>query len=210
MTFGTVASVVGIAAGVNSLMGGGGGGGGGGSYGQQVQQQADPFAPYRSNLGAMYSAALSQGGTADVTQMPGWSQYKSGVMDPAMEATKRSMAASGQLQSGAEQLALQDVGQRGYYGFMTDYLNRLAQGSGATNNPATAAGMGLGAQQSYQQAQMQGLGGIMQNLKGLYSGSSGYGYTGSGSYTDSAVYTGAASSPTTYLYDDPMQLYGGM
>ena len=32
-------------------------------------------------------------------------------------------------------------------------------------------------------------------------------YGGSGSYTDSAVYTGAPSSPSTYLYDDPMALW---
>jgi hypothetical protein len=168
-----IASVLGIAASVNSLTGGGvtntlgitdsssqvGGGTGAG-----VAAAADPFAQYRSGLGALYAGSLVQGNQMDPTKMPGYSQYKSGVMDPALETSKRSAAASGQLYSGGESIALEKTAGQGYYGFMTDYMNRLAQGSGATQSPATAVGMGVGQGNLNNAAVMQGLGGITQGL----------------------------------------------
>ena len=99
--------------------------------------------------------------------MPGYSQFQSGVLDPAMEASKRSASKSGMLYSGNEQTALQDVGQKGYYGFMTDYLNRLAVGSGAGAAPSEAARLGLAQSSSNQQGFMQGLGGVATGLSGL-------------------------------------------
>jgi hypothetical protein len=164
---GSIAAVVGIASGVNSLMGGGGGSGSSG--GAATTAAADPFSPYRANLASMYSGALQPGAKTDLTQLPGYSQYQSGVVDPALEASKRSAAASGMMRSGNEQIALQDTAQKGYYGFMTDYLNRLAQGSGAANNPATAVGMGLNATQSGYQALGQGIGGLT-TLSNQFSG----------------------------------------
>jgi len=160
--FGEIASIISIASGINSIFGGGGGGGGGGGSGgnQNVIQAADPLAPFRANLASMYSSYLQPGANVDVTSMPGYSAYKTGIMDPALEASKRSAAASGQLYSGGEQIGLQNVAQRGYYGFMTDYLNRLAQGSGATIAPAGAVGLGLNAAQSGYQAVGQGIGGL--------------------------------------------------
>ena len=162
MTFGTVASVVGIATGIKSLTSSPG------QAGQQAQQAVDPFAQYRSELGGMYSAALKQGSTTDITKMPGFSQFQTGVMDPALEASKRSSAASGMLRSGNEQIALQDTAQRGYYGFMTDYMNRLATGSGAGYAPAQGGQAGIAASNAQQQAQMQGIGGILQGASSLY------------------------------------------
>lgn len=173
MTFGTVASVVGIATGIKSLTSSPG------QAGQQAQQAVDPFAQYRPELGGMYSAALKQGGTTDITKMPGFSQFQTGVMNPALEASKRSSAASGMLRSGNEQIALQDTAQRGYYGFMTDYMNRLATGSGAGYAPAQGGQAGITASNAQQQAQMQGIGGILQGASSLY-GSSG---SGSGTNT---------------------------
>ena len=180
MSLATTAMVVGIAGGVNSLTGGGItsalGMGPKSATGAQAQQAADPFSPYRDNLAQMYSGALQPGQSADIQKMPGYSQYKTGVLDPAMEASKRSAAGSGMLYSGNEQQALQKTGQQGYYGFMTDYMNRLAQGSGAVNNPAQAAGMGLAQAGSNQQGVMQGLGGIATGLSGLsgqFGGSAG-------------------------------------
>lgn len=201
----TVGSVVGIAAGVNALtgggvtealgMGGGGSGSVGGGSGAGVQQAADPFAPYRADLAKQYADSLKPGAQTDVTQMPGYSQFKSGVMDPALEASKRSSAASGMMRSGNEQVALEGVAQRGYYGFMTDYMNRLAQGSGATNNPASAVQLGVNQGNLNDQATMQGLGSLATGLKGLYTGS------GSGS-------TGAMSPENQSYYDTQYLGYG--
>ena len=152
MPWAAISAGLGIINGINTLTNSGGSGGGG------TTQAADPFAAYRGNLASLYSGALTQGATTDPTKMPGYSQYKSGVMDPALDATKRSMAASGQMQSGNEQIALQNTAQQGYYGFMTDYMNRLAQGSGAANNPAQAVGLGLQQQQAGYTALGQGIG----------------------------------------------------
>ena len=91
----TVASVVGIATGVNALTGGGvtnalgfGGGttsagGGNTSTAAGAQAAADPFAQYRSNLGALYAGALTSGSGVDPTKLPGYSAYKTGVLDPS-------------------------------------------------------------------------------------------------------------------------------
>jgi hypothetical protein len=185
---GTIAAVVGIAGGINSLTGGGvskalGMGGsaaqgvsGSQATGAEAQAAADPFAPYRANLASMYSGALTTGGTLDPTKMPGYSQFESGVLDPAMEASKRSASKSGMLYSGNEQIDLQGIGQRGYYGFMTDYLNRLAVGSGAGAAPSEAARLGLVQAGQNQQGFMQGLGALSTGLSGLagqYGGTTG-------------------------------------
>jgi hypothetical protein len=175
-------SYVALAVGVNSLTGGSitnalgmgpsSGDRVGGGTGSGVAAAADPFAPYRSKLAELYSGALQPGTEIDITKMPGYTQFQTGVLDPALEASKRSSAASGMLRSGNEQIALQQTAQKGYYGFMTDYLNRLAQGSSATNNPATAVGMGVNQGNLNDAAFMQGLGATATALKGIYGGSS--------------------------------------
>jgi hypothetical protein len=171
-TLGNIGAAVGIASGINALTGGGvskalGIGPGAAATGTQAQTAADPFAPYRGNLAAMYSGALTSGSTLDPTKMPGYSQFESGVLNPAMEASKRSGAKSGILYSGNEQRDLQGIGQQGYYGFMTDYLNRLATGSGAGYAPSEAARLGLNQSNLNQQGFMQGLGALSTGLSGL-------------------------------------------
>jgi len=171
-TLGSIGAAVGIASGINSLTGGGvskalGIGPGSSATGAEAQIAADPFAPYRGNLAAMYSGALTSGSTLDPTKMPGYSQFESGVLNPAMEASKRSGAKSGILYSGNEQMALQGIGQQGYYGFMTDYLNRLATGSGAGYAPSEAARLGLAQAGQNQTGFMQGLGALSTGLSGL-------------------------------------------
>lgn len=170
ITLTTAASAIAIAGGINSLTGGGitNALGMGPDSGAGAQQAADPFSPYRGNLASMYAGALQPGTQTDLTQMPGYTQFQTGVMDPALEASKRSSAASGMLRSGNEQIALEQTAQKGYYGFMTDYLNRLAQGSGATNNPAQAAGMGLTQGNLNQQGFMQGLGAVSTGIAGIF------------------------------------------
>jgi len=213
---GVTASVVGIASGINSLTGGGvtsalglGGGttsasGGDTSTAAGAQAAADPFAQYRSNLGALYSGALTTGSGVDPTKLPGYSAYKTGVLDPSLEASKRSAAASGQLYSGNESIALQKTGQQGYYGFMTDYLNRLAQGSGATQNPATAAALGVQQGNISSAGVMQGLGGIATGISGLYGGTNTMGnvpYTGGNANTQYGYGVGSLLSGTSGIGD---------
>ena len=175
-TLGTLASATSIASGINALTGGGLtsalGLGEKAPTAAEAQKMADPFSPYRSKLAEMYSGALQPGTEIDVTKMPGYTQFQTGILDPALEASKRSSAASGILRSGNEQIALQKVAQQGYSGFMTDYLNRLAIGSGASVAPAQAANLGLAQGSSNAQGVMQGLGGISTGLAGLYGGSS--------------------------------------
>jgi len=169
MTFGITATGLAtgltIAGGVNALTGGGISkalGFGGSATGAEAQKMADPFMDYRANLAKMYSSALQPGQATDLKSMPGFTQFQTGVVDPAMEASKRSAAKSGMLYSGNEAMALEKTGQQSYSAFMTDYLNRLAQGSGATNNPATSAQIGLGQAAGNQQGFQQGLGSMAQ------------------------------------------------
>jgi len=197
ISLGTLASVVGIAGGIKALTSSSGGGGGAAQA--QAQQAADPFSQYRGQLGSMYAGALQPGAPSNIQNMPGYTQFNTGVMQPAMQASQRAAASAGQLYSGGEQQALQKVGQQGYYGFMTDYMNRLAQGSGAVNNPAQAASLGLNAQNQSDQAFMQGMGGIAQGLRGFSSsGSANY-----NAYNPNWVQQASENMPSTYATPDP-------
>ena len=216
-TLGNIGTAVGIASGINALTGGGvskalGIGPGAAATGTEAQTAADPFAPYRSNLAAMYSGALQPGAQVDITKMPGYSQYQTGVMDPAMEAAKRSGAKSGILYSGNEQTALQGIGQQGYYGFMTDYLNRLATGSGAGYAPSEAAKLGLNQSNLNQQGFMQGLGALSTGLSGL-SGQFGTpaGYSVAGNAAQMSAPTGFSFNDQGFSqYEAPYQYTSGM
>lgn len=251
ITLGQVGSALAIAGGINSLTGGGltkalGFGGGGTTVpnvtttkdpvtGQPkttttstdvttpggAVQTADPMSPYRSQLAQMYAGYLTGGNKTDITQMPGYSQYQTGVMDPALQAAQRTAAKSGQTFSGNEMLALQKTGQQGYYSFMNDYLNRLATASGATTSPATAAQLGVNQGNAQTQATSQGLGAVLTGAAGLLgasgltsastlsqlfggSGSSG-GATGNtyGDVSNTWVDTMSTQMPSNYNYGDP-------
>jgi len=202
MSLATVGAAIGIAGGINSLTGGGItsalGFGDKSPSGAQAQQMADPFSQYRSQLGAQYAGALTPGAQQDITQMPGYSQFKSGVLDPSLEASQRKAAGAGMLYSGNEQQALQQTAQGGYYGFMTDYMNRLAQGSGAVNNPAQAAGVGLGQGQYNQGNVMAGIGAIGQGLSGFKT-ATGYDHgAGDVSYGQYAAGSGNTAPPSAF------------
>jgi hypothetical protein len=154
---GNLGSILNIAGGINALTGGGSSG----------STTGDPFAQYRSGLAAQYAGALQPGGTTNIQGMPGYTQYNTGVMQPALQATQRAGAATGQLYSGGEAAALQKQAQQGYYGFMTDYLNRLATGSGASANPLGGAQLANTMQNQQQAGVMQGIGAIGQGVSGL-------------------------------------------
>ena len=177
---------------------------------------ADPFAPYRADLAKQYAGALTPGASSNIQAMPGYSQYNTGIMQPAMMAAQRAAAAGGNLYGGGEKARLQTLGQQGYYNFMNDYMNRLAQGSGAVNNPATAVGLSLEAardaqriQDANQKATMSNLGfgvqtfnqlGGFDTIKNLFKGSS-----------TSTPYSSAGygvSNPTNYDPYLPVGYYG--
>lgn len=197
-----LSSAITLAGSINSLFSQGS------SVNSQVQTSGDPFAPYRSGLAAQYAGALAQGSTVDPTKMPGYSQWQSGVLNPAMEAQQGKSAAAGMSGSGAEKQALQGVAQQGYSGFMNDYMNRLATGSGASQNPLGAAQLGNQVSNANQQATMQGLGAIGQGIQGLSGYLGGQGVSGAwNSMTGGAGYGGGISSGT--VSPDASNILGG-
>ena len=201
----------GITAGSSATAGTGAGTGAG-----AASNPADPFAPYRADLAKQYAGALAPGASSNIQAMPGYSQYNTGVMQPAMMAAQRAAAAGGNLYGGGEKARLQTLGQQGYYNFMNDYMNRLAQGSGAVNNPATAVQLSQEAardaqriQDANQKATMSNLGfgvqtfnqlGGFDSIKNLFKGSS-----------TSTPYSSAGygvSNPTNYDPYLPVGYYG--
>ena len=189
--------------------------GSGAGTGAGAANPADPFAPYRSNLAKQYADSLAPGASSNIQAMPGYSQYNTGVVQPAMMAAQRAAATGGNLYGGGEKARLQALGQQGYYNFMNDYTNRLERASGATNNPATAVQLSLEAardaqriQDANQKATMSNLGfgvqtfnqlGGFDSIKNLFRGSStpyssaGFNVGGSGGLDTSAYGTGLPS-----------------
>jgi len=179
-------SILNIASGINSIFNQ--------PSSTAAQTSGDPFAPYRAGLAAQYAGALQPGASTNIEAMPGYTQYNTGVMQPALQASQRAAAGAGQLYSGGEQQALQKTGQQGYYGFMTDYLNRLATGSGASANPLGGAKLGQDVSTANQQGVMQGVSAIGQGVRGLFG--TGSNFTDYGSMLGSNA---AMSAAPNYL-----------
>ena len=168
MSAATIASYVTVAAGVNSLTGGGVSklfGGQGQQSGASATATANPMAPYQAQLAQMYQGYLQPGASSNIQAMPGFSQYKTGVLDPAMEASQAKAASTGQLYSGAESAQLEQIGQQGYSGFMQNYLSNLY--TGATGNAYAGQSAGNTVNTANQQAFQQGLGSLATGLQGF-------------------------------------------
>ena len=153
-SLGAVSSVVGIASGVNSLFGGGSSGGGGGGG----QGQYDPYGQYRGQAATQLNQLMNNPSLA--MGQPGYQQ----TLQQGTRAAQRGAAATGQLQSGAEQMALQDVGQQTFGSYYNQQLANLMQLSGASQSPASA---GFAQQQAASLAQARQFGGINQLTSGL-------------------------------------------
>jgi hypothetical protein len=173
MSASVAASVVGIAAGVNSLSGGAitnaFGGGGGSSGGGSVNQGTyDPYGQYRGQAASQLNTLMNNPSLA--MSQPGYQQQ----LQQGQEQSQRGAAATGMLQSGAEASALQSQGQNTFASFYNSQLANLMQLSGASQNPAAAA---LAQQQGATAAQnrmLQGTGTLtsgLSTLGGLFSGS---------------------------------------
>lgn len=168
MSAATVASYVGIAAGVNSLTGGGVSklfGGQGQQSGASATATANPMAPYQAQLAQMYQGYLQPGASSNIQAMPGFSQFQTGVLNPALQASQAKAAGAGQLYSGAESAQLEQIGQQGYSGFMQNYLSNLY--SGATGGALAGQQAGNTVNTANQQAFQQGLGSLATGLQGF-------------------------------------------
>ena len=154
-SLGVVSSVVGIAAGANSLFGGGGGGGGSGS---PSQGQYDPYGPYRGQAASQLNQLMNNPSMA--MSQPGYQQQ----LQQGMQQTQRGAAATGMLQSGAEANALQSQGQNTFASYYNSQLANLMQLSGASQSPAAA---GLAQQQAASAAQARQFGALNQVTSGL-------------------------------------------
>jgi len=198
-----IGSIVGLASSLGKVFGGGGSGGGGSGGGgvSGTQSSADPYAAYRPAAAAEYARALTPGAAANIESMPGYTQYNTGVMQPALEASQRAAASKGQLYSGGEMQALQKTGQAGYTDFMNNYLNRLATASGAGASPYNAASLATQQQNLQDQSQAQAIGALpqqLQNLSKMFGGSSNNptGYVSGGAGTNYQGYD--YSTPVSY------------
>jgi hypothetical protein len=135
----------GVAAiGVANQMGafGSSGGSGGGGQGQY-----DPYGQYRGQAATQLNTLMNNPSTA--MSQPGYQQ----TLQQGTRAAQRGAAATGQLQSGAEQMALQDVGQSTFGSYYNQQLANLMQLSGASQSPAAA---GFAQQQAATLAQNRG------------------------------------------------------
>lgn len=192
MSASVAASVVGLTVGVNALTGnplglGGSSGGGGGSSGGGSGQY-DPYGQYRGQAATQLNTLMNNPSMA--MSQPGYQQQ----LQQGMRTTQRGAAATGMLQSGAEQNALQNVGQNTFGSFYNSQLANLMQLSGASQSPAAA---GMAQSQAATLAQNRQFGainqatsalGAMGNLFGGTTQTQPFGYSGmssgmSGGYT---------------------------
>ena len=111
--------------------------GGGGTSGQQAQQMVDPFAAYRGQYGQQLNQLMQN--PSSVASLPGYQ-----AAEQAGSANlQRSMAATGQTQSGAEQGALARYGQQFQQSAFNDQYTKLAQLSGASAGPGAGGTAGV-------------------------------------------------------------------
>lgn len=152
--------------GITNALGMGPGGGGGGGLPGGV----DPYSSYRPQAAQELHDLMADPGQA--FSLPGYQTQ----LQMGQQAVNRGMAKTGQLQSGAEQVALQDLGQNTFSSFYNSKLATLMQLSGASQNPAVAANAMSNsalADAQIRNANMNmfssGIGGMTAGLKSLYN-----------------------------------------
>jgi len=104
-----------------------------GSNGSPSQSQTDPYGPYRGQAADQLNSLVNN--PSQALSAPGYQQ----TLQQGQQTVNRGMAATGQLQSGAEQSALQSLGQNTFSSYYNAQLANLMQLSGASQNPASAA-----------------------------------------------------------------------
>jgi hypothetical protein len=93
----------------------------------------DPYAPYRAQAATQLNQLMSNPSMA--YSMPGFSS----MMQQGQRSVNAGMAATGQLQSGAEQSALQQVGMNTANQYYNQMFNQLSMLSGANQSPYNGA-----------------------------------------------------------------------
>lgn len=174
MSLATVASVVGIGAGINSIVQSNRNRSGGGGTTDQAAATADPFSQFRTQygqeLGKQYNT-LANFNPANVSQDPNY-QFQ---LDQGIGAINKGAAASGMLGSGTRLLDLEKYGQGlassfsdKQFGRGLSLLQLLGGFSGATTgSPATAANAITQGNANSANQLNSGLGNIMSGLGGL-------------------------------------------
>ena len=103
-----------------------------GNTGPSSQGQSDPYGPYRGQAANQLNSLVNN--PSQALSAPGFQQ----TLQQGQQTVNRGMAATGQLQSGAEQSALQSLGQNTFSSYYNAQLANLMQLSGASQNPAAA------------------------------------------------------------------------
>ena len=187
MTFATVAAVATTAVAAKSLFGGGSSSGSGGATG--AQQQYDPYGPYRAQAASQLQNVMQNPALA--MAQPGYQQQ----LQQGTQATERTLAARGGLQSGQEQAALQTLGQNTFGSFYNSLTSQLEQLSGATQSPAQANFAAQQGASSQFGLQSGALGQVTSGLGGLASI-----YNSSNPYSNMGL---SGSNSAGYTYTDP-------
>ena len=169
------AAVLGVA---NSMGAFGGGGPGGG--GTATQGQIDPYGAMggRDQAGQKLMSLVNNPSMA--LSQPGYQQ----TLQQGMSASNASAAATGTLQSGQQNMALQSMGQNNFNSYYTQMLNQLGTLSGATSQTPSGAASVQNQSAMYsnnmlqnQSANLLGLGGYLSGqASNLFGGSGGSQY----------------------------------
>ena len=209
MTLGTVASVVGIAGGLNSIFGGGSSSGGGttanGGQGyspQEIADAADPFHNRREMFGGMFGSSFPTLTNFDPSQIKNDPAYQF-QMEQGLGAINKGAAAGGMLGSGNRLMDLEKYGQ-GLASSFTDkqfsrnmsVLQMMGQAAGAFNNHGGAIAGAYNAANSngIQQGQLN-YNNNQQNFQNITSGLAGLS-RGWGNWTGGGGSPGAEGYPT--------------
>jgi len=191
---------------IGGFSGGGGGGGGNGATQtpQQAQQAVDPFAQYRQQYAQKLNTLTSN--PSSVQNDPGFqAEMKQGAGQ-----VQRTMSATGQGVSGAEEMALYNQGMTQQNQYYQQDLGNLMTLSGANANPAAGGNAAIKQTQAQDTATGQGIGGLFSGgSNSTFNQAKDYisGLFGSG--TQQTTATGAASAAGTQAITQPSN-YGSV
>jgi hypothetical protein len=185
---GAGAAVLGVA---NSMGAFGGGGSGGG--GTATQGQIDPYGQIggRSQAGNQLLSLVNN--PSQALSSPGYQQ----TLQQGMSASNASAAATGTLQSGQQNMALQSMGQNNFNSYYTQMLNQLGSLSGATSQTPSGAASVQNQSAMYSNNMLQNQSSNILGLGGYLSGlanSSGLFNSNQSSANNIAGYAGSGSS----------------